>query len=263
MANRKRAEARRKAQAKAARRGHSVEGGAEGSAGLTINIWAIIGVLILLAIGGVVWATSGSDDSKSDNSGTETTGVDLSNLPTSQPVTVTGDALPTFDPDNTGNIAPVGGLPDLGAGLPAPPLSGLDFQGDAVTIDPAANGPYMIVFLAHWCPHCNAEVPRLLDWKGSGGVPAELNVIGVATAVSSSAPNFPPAQWFSDKGWSWPVMVDESLGDGLAGKAASVYGASGWPYFVIVGADGLVKARASGEVSVADLQVIVDDALAA
>ena len=262
MANRKRAEARRKAQAKAARRGQSVEGGEAGSAGITINIWAIIGVLILLAVGGVVWATAG-DDSKGETDGTETTGVDLSNLPTSQPVTFTGDALPTFDPDNTGNIAPAGEVPDLAAGLLAPLLSGLDFQGDAVTIDPAANGPYLIVFLAHWCPHCNAEVPRLLDWKGSGGVPAELNVIGVATAVSSSAPNFPPAQWFSDKGWSWPVMVDESQGDGVAGTAASIYGASGWPYFVIIGADGLVKARVSGEVSIADLQVIVDNALAA
>jgi hypothetical protein len=88
-------------------------------------------------------------------------------------------------------------------------------------------------------------------------------VIGVATAVSASSPNYPPGEWFSNKGWSWPVMVDESLGDGVAGIAASAYGASGWPYFVIVGADGLVKARVSGEVSVADLQVIVDDALAA
>ncbi len=261
MANRKRAEARRKAQAKAARRGQSVEGGTEGTAGITINIWVIIGVLLLLAVGGVVWATSG-DDSNADN-GTDTTGVDLSDLPTSQHVTVTGEALPSFDPDNTGNIAPVGELPDLGAGLPAPLLSGLDFEGDAVTIDPAANGPYMIVFLAHWCPHCNAEVPRLLDWKGSGAVPPDLNVIGVATAVSESAPNFPPAQWFSDKGWSWPVIVDESTGDLQAGVAALEYGATGWPYFVIVGADGLVKARASGEITIADLQIIVNDALSA
>ena len=254
MANRKRAEARRKAQAKAARRGQSIEGGTEGSAGITINIWAIIGVLILLAIGGVVWATSGDDNSNANNGGTDTNGVNLGDLPTSQPVTVTGEVLFPYDS---------AAAPDPSVGSPAPILSGFDFQGDAVTIDPSANGPYMIVFLAHWCPHCNAEVPRLLDWKASGGVPPELNVLGVATAVSSSAPNFPPAQWFSDKGWSWPVMVDESTGDGQAGKAAATYGATGWPYFVIVGADGLVKARSSGEITIADLQVLVDDALSA
>ena len=66
---------------------------------------------------------------------------------------------------------------------------------------------------------------------------------GVATAVDSSSVNFPPAQWFSDKGWPWPVLVDESTGAGAAGKAAAAYGATGWPYFVIVGADGKVMVR--------------------
>ena len=261
MANRQRAEARRKAQAKAARRGQSIDGGEGGSAGITINVWVIIVVVLALVTGGVIWATSRGDD-KSTSNGTSGTGVDLTDLPTSQPITVVGDVLPSFDPDQTGNIAPVGDLPDPGAGVPAPQLSGLDFQGDPITIDPAVNGPYMVVFLAHWCPHCNAEVPRLLDWKASGGVPTGLNVLGVATAVSATSPNYPPAEWFSNKGWSWPVMVDESTGDGQAGIAAAAFGASGWPYFVIVGADGLVKARVSGEVAIADLQVIINDALA-
>ena len=250
MANRKRAEARRKAQAKAARRGQSIEGGEGGTAGVTINIWVIIGVLILVAVGGVIWATSGDDDSKADG-GTETP-VE-SNIPDSQPVTVTGEVLLPYDSADP---------QDSSVGSPAPLLSGFDFQGDAVAVDPTANGPYMVVFLAHWCPHCNAEVPRLLDWKGSGAVPTELNVLGVATAASESAPNYPPSEWFSNKGWSWPVLVDESQGDGQAGKAASAYGATGWPFFVIVGADGLVKARVSGAIEVSELQVIVDDALA-
>lgn len=250
MANRKRAEARRKAQAKAARRGQVVEGGGGGGAGVTVNIWVIIVVVIAVVIGGIVLLTRGGDDgSASDN--TDSNGVSLDDLPTSQPVTITGEALLPYDAAEQSDPA---------VGQPAPVLSGLDFQGDPITVDPA-NGPYMIVFLAHWCPHCNAEVPRLLDWKASGAVPTDLDVIGVATAVAESAANYPPAQWFSDRGWSWPVLVDESLGEGEAGKSAVAFGASGWPYFVIVGADGLVKSRASGEVSIADLQVIVDDAL--
>lgn len=254
MANRQRAEARRKAQAKAARRGQSVEGGEGGSAGFTINVWVIIVVVLALVTGGVIWAaTKGDDKTATNGSGSSQVDDTSSAIPVSQPVTITGEQLFPFDSAQS---------PDPSVGAPAPLLSGLDFQGDAVTIDPAAKGPYMIVFLAHWCPHCNAEVPRLLDWKASGAVPAGLNVLGVATAVSASAPNYPPGEWFSNKGWSWPVMVDESQGDGAAGKAAAAYGATGWPYFVIVGADGLVKARVSGEVSVADLQVIVDDALA-
>lgn len=241
MANRQRAEARRKAAAKEANGG-----------GSKTWMWVTIGVLVVVAIVGVVIATSGGDDSPaaSDTTAAESGGLD--DLPTSQPVTVTGDPLPAYNPEAGADEA---------IGLTAPILEGSNFNSQPITVD-AAEGAYMLVFLAHWCPHCNAEVPKLLDWKNSGAIPAELRVIGVATAVSETAVNYPPAEWFSNKGWAWPVLVDESQGDGAAGKAAQAYGASGWPYFVIVGADGKVKVRVSGEVEVADLQQIVDAALA-
>lgn len=242
MANRQRAEARRKAQAKAA---HS---SAEGSGSRT-GIWIGLAAVIALVVGIIVFASR--DDSGSSSATDTTIG---SSLPVSQPVTVTGEPLAAFDAANS---------PDPAVGVDAPSLSGLNFASEPIVIDPATKGPYMLVFLAHWCPHCNAEVPRLNDWKHSGAVPAELNVIGVATAVSATAANYPPATWFSNKGWEWPVMVDEATGDGAAGKAAAAYGATGWPYFVIVGADGKVKVRVSGEVEISELQTIVDAALAA
>jgi thiol-disulfide isomerase/thioredoxin len=243
MANRQRAEARRKAAEKASR----------GEGGGKTWMWAAIGVVVVLGIGAIVWATSGSDDSSASDS-TESTAADpLSGLPTSQPVTVTGDPLPAFTS---------GGASDTAVGMTAPNLEGKNFTGDTITVDAEANGAYMLVFLAHWCPHCNAEIPRLLTWKNSGAVPADLDIIGVGTAVSETSPNFPPAKWFNEKGWTWPVMVDEATGDGAAGKAAQAFGASGWPYFVIVGADGKVKSRVSGEVEVAELESIVQAALA-
>ncbi len=242
MANRKRAEARRKAQAKSG----------NGDSGISPKAWIGLGVAVLL-IGGIVFFATRGDDSTADGNSPDTTEQPGTSFPDSQPVTITGDALPAFDPE---------AAVDPAIGMEVPSLSGLNFQGDEVVVDPATNGPYMIVFLAHWCPHCNAEVPRLLDWKNSGAVPAQLNVLGVATAAAEGQANYPPVSWFSNKGWSWPVLVDEALGAGAAGKAAVAYGASGWPYFVIVGADGLVKARASGQQEVAKLQAIVDAALA-
>lgn len=243
MANRQRAEARRKAAAKAAR--------GEGAGGKGL-LWAGLGVVVVIAIIIAVVAMGGDDDkgnATDGTGGTETTsGV---SFPDSQPVTVTGDSLPAYDPQASA---------DEGLGATAPVIEGLDFQGDAITLD-AADGAYMVVFLAHWCPHCNAEIPRLLDWKNSGAVPAELRVFGVATAVSKSSVNYPPAEWFSNKGWSWPVIVDESTGDGAAGKTAAAFGATGWPYIVIVGADGKVKARVSGEVEINELEAIVESAL--
>lgn len=246
MANRQRAEARRKAQSKANR--SSGEGGAGTS---KMAIWIAALVVLAFVVGAIVFASRG-DDSTADPATTENSSG-LASLPVSQPVTFTGDALPAFD-------AAIN--PDPAIGMDAPLLSGLNFSSSPIVIDPATKGPYMLVFLAHWCVHCNAEVPRLISWKNSGAVPAGLNVIGVPTAVSQTAPNYPPAVWFSEKGWPWPTLVDEAQGDGAAGKAATAYGASGWPYFVIVGADGKVKARVSGEVEIADLQTIVDTALA-
>ena len=32
----------------------------------------------------------------------------------------------------------------------------------------------MVVFLAHWCPHCNAEIPVLNEWRDSGEIPDGL-----------------------------------------------------------------------------------------
>lgn len=241
MANRQRAEARRKAQAKAARSGED--------GGNKMMMWIAIGVVVLLAGGIAFFATRGDDDASADSETTVSTPG--ASFPDSQPVTITGEALVPF----------ASGGEDLAVGMPAPKLSGLDFRGEEISITPD-EGPYMLVFLAHWCVHCNAEVPRLIDWRNSGGVPSDLDVIGVATAVAKGADNYPPASWFSNKGWPWPVMVDETTGEGTAGKAAQAFGASGWPYFVIVGEDGLVKVRVSGEVEAAELQVIVDEALA-
>lgn len=243
MANRQRAEARRKAAAKAAKS----EGG-----GSKLWIWVTVGVVAVIAVVGAVVVLGGGDEDGAADGGSDTTAEQTtSSFPDSQPVTITGEPLPSYE----------GGAADSAVGLTAPRLEGSDFQGDPVVVDGAENGPTMLVFLAHWCPHCNAEVPVLLDWKNSGAVPADLNVVGIATAAAESAVNYPPADWFSSKGWSWPVLVDEKLGEGEAGMAAVAYGATGWPYIVVIDGEGNVTARASGEKTVAEIEALVATAL--
>jgi hypothetical protein len=52
------------------------------------------------------------------------------------------------------------------------------------------------------------------------------------------------------------------MADSEAKDAARAYGVSGFPFFTIVGADGKVKARASGELGTDRINQIVTAALA-
>jgi thiol-disulfide isomerase/thioredoxin len=157
-----------------------------------------------------------------------------------------------------GSVLPPGqGEDDPAIGTPVPTLRGRDYEGNEVTIAPGTGGPMMVVFLAHWCPHCNAEIPVLLEWQESGEMPDELQISGVSTAATPDRPNYPPDQWLQEKGWAWPVLADD---DQLT--AANAYGVTGFPYFVIVDADGNVVVRNSGEIPLEDLDAMVDEAIA-
>jgi thiol-disulfide isomerase/thioredoxin len=153
-------------------------------------------------------------------------------------VKATGEILSRLDdPDN-----------DPARGKLAPSVNGFGFDGAPLTIAPTGK-PMLVVFLAHWCPHCNAEIPRLIEWKDSGAMPADLGVVGVSTGARDDAPNWPPSQWVVDKAWPWPVMADsEDQGAALA------FGVSGYPGLILLNGDGKVLARRSGEASIDELK---------
>ena len=205
------------------------------------------GVIAAIVIAFVIAIVAvGSNDSGSS----DTTKVPSSDGSVSagenQPVEVVGEVLEALPESND----------DSTIGLTAPTLNGYAFDGSNLSVTPGDGKPYMLVFLAHWCPHCNREIPRLIEWQASGAIPADLQIIGVSTAVASDRPNYPPSQWLVAKGWPWPVMVDSEAMD-----AAEAYGVSGYPFFALVGADGKVKVRGSGELEIDQLNQIVDAAL--
>lgn len=159
-----------------------------------------------------------------------------------QEVTVTGDALE--------RLPKSGDDPEIGNQAPA--LSGFGFDGSPVEVTPGDGRPTLVVFLAHWCPHCNREVPRLVEWNDAGEVPADLRIVGVSTGADDAAPNWPPSEWIADENWPWPVMADTE--DQVA---AAAYGLPGYPYFVLIGADGTVLDRQSGEVPIDTLEDVL------
>ena len=148
---------------------------------------------------------------------------------------------------------------DTAIGLPAPVVSGKGFTGTEITTD-GAGTPTLLVFLAHWCPHCQREVPLLVQWEKDGKTPTGVDVIAVATGTDPANPNFPPSEWLAREEFPalWPVIADSA-----DKKAANAFGLSGYPYFVLVDAQGNVFKRLSGEIPMDELTAIIDQMIGA
>ena len=203
----------------------------------------VIGVIavVLVALAVALIAGGGDGDDTTGDAGREGTAGTFTagGVPDDTPATATGDPLTPLGEGGT----------DPAAGQAMPVLSGTGMDGEPLTV-PAAGRPTMIVFLAHWCPHCQAELPVVQQWIDDGGLPEGVDMVAVSTAVDARRPNYPPAAWLDDKGWTAPVLVD---GDGAASEAV---GLTAFPFFVAVGADGTVVGRASGELTVDQLDGI-------
>jgi thiol-disulfide isomerase/thioredoxin len=112
--------------------------------------------------------------------------------------------------------------------------------------------PTVVAFVAHWCPHCQAEVPRLQQWRTDGSVSTAVDWATVSTSVEPSGPNYPPSAWLDRVGWTAPVLADST--DATAGQA---WGLQSFPYLVAVRADGTVAARGVGELTLDQVRTLV------
>ncbi len=153
------------------------------------------------------------------------------------PVVATGTPLPALtDP-----------AADAAVGTRAPTLTGPSLTGEG-SVDIAPDGsPTVVVFVAHWCPHCRAEVPRLVRAYASGETDG-VRLVAVATANDPSRPNYPASSWLEAEGWPTSVLLDDA-----SNTAANAYGVSGYPFIVVFDGQGNVVVRTSGELGEAGL----------
>jgi thiol-disulfide isomerase/thioredoxin len=108
------------------------------------------------------------------------------------------------------------------------------------------------LFVAHWCPHCQREVPLLASNLNTTPLPSGVEMITISTGVNAAAPNYPPSQWLKGVQWPTPVIADDAQS-----SAAQAFGLSAYPYFVFVDANNKVVARASGEMTMPDFRTAV------
>ena len=205
----------------------------------------VVGGAVLLGALALTFVTS--RNSSTVTAGASTTTVLSANnsvavAAENQPVNIVGDALPP--------------QPDTGAdkaiGTAAPPVEGHDFSGTGVTIKPGDGKPKVIVFVAHWCPHCQREIPRIVKWIGDGSISKSIEVVVVSTGVKSDAPNFPPSAWLAKENWPGAIIADDKKS--TAGQA---YGLTGFPFFALVDGAGKVVARDSGEKELGQIQALI------
>jgi thiol-disulfide isomerase/thioredoxin len=159
--------------------------------------------------------------------------------------TVDGAALPFMPPNEVVDASATGSV--------IPNLSGEDFDGSAVEIRNDDGRAKAIAFLAHWCSHCQAEVPRVQQWIDETGGNDGVDVYAVSTSMNSGRDNYPPSEWLEREGWSSPVIRDDSENSALI-----AYGAGGFPYWVFVNADGTVALRTAGELPIDQFQTILE-----
>lgn len=193
-----------------------------------VLIVALVALAVVVAIG-VAFALEGGDDTTaSDDSALEFGAVEVDGAP-----------LDEFTDEAT----------DSAVGQQAPVLIGQAADGSPVTVG-GAGEPTIVAFLAHWCPHCQAELPVLVDVAEAGGFDG-VRTVTVLTGTNPDAPNFPPAEWLEGEGWTGDVLVDDE-----AFSAAAAYGLTGYPFLVALDAEGNVVARTSGNVPAEQVEAL-------
>ncbi len=157
-------------------------------------------------------------------------------------VTVEGEGLPFFQ----------SGAADPAVGLAAPTVTGGDWNGEEFTIG-ADGRAKIIVMLAHWCPHCQAELPLLVDWVDSGGLPEDVDIYGVTVLTNRlrDSSTWPPGDWLDAAGWTSPTIMDDA-----EGSAAEAYGLTSTPTYIVLDGDNNNLGRVAGEVGTAGLEFL-------
>ena len=158
---------------------------------------------------------------------------------------IAGEALPAMPP----SVSVVDN--DPATGMIAPEITGQDFDDSAVAITHDGT-PKAVIFIAHWCSHCQAEVPRVQAWLDGGGGVDGVEIVSVTTSASSGQANWPPSSWLDREGWTSPNIRDNQASD-----AFTAYGGSSFPYWVFLNGDGTVAGRLAGQTGIDTLATVM------
>lgn len=162
----------------------------------------------------------------------------------------TSQAAPTTaDPGPTGQGGDLTVSGTATPGAPAPALSGPDLaSGKRYSLAEMTGKPTLVVFWAHWCPHCQKEMPVVQQVADEQA--GSFNFLTVTTAIGQqpAAPRFStPERLMATDSITMPVLRDGR------NEAAVAYDVKGFPAFYMVDAAGKLVGTASGEMTAEEL----------
>lgn len=165
-----------------------------------------------------------------------------------------GDLIESGSVAIEGTPLPAYALPDSAIGQLAPSLLVQSQTGEQITLASDGETARVFGFFAHWCPHCQAELPVVSNLLDETDIPPGVEVIAVSTAVDPNANNYPPSAWFAAEAWTSTVLVDDERN-----SLASAMGVTAFPFWVVVDNNGAVTTRIAGSVEPSTLTDILQD----
>ncbi len=173
-------------------------------------------------------------------------GSGSSQFQTSGSVQVQGIKLPVFDDTAA----------DSAIGMTAPGFITSDFDGishEVTGYGLPTDTAKVIGMFAHWCPHCQVELPAVSQWLAQNQLPEGVEVIAISSLVNAGRGNYPPSKWFQSVDWPTPVLIDTK-----SDELAEALGLAGVPYWIVLGPDNTVLDRMAGEIGTDAFAALVE-----
>lgn len=142
-------------------------------------------------------------------------------------------------PDGSVSITnPSSGIIPAGQPIPEWSAPALDGSGTMKWSDYVGT-PTVLAVWAPWCPHCQAELPRL---SAAVAQHPGVQLVSVTTAVGQE-PGPTPSQYMSDNSLTFPVAMDDANRTLMTGL-----GVQGFPTTYFVDSSGNVISSTEGEI---------------
>ena len=125
---------------------------------------------------------------------------------------------------------------DIPIDPPDRPLVGsITVGGQPLVRDATSATVWVMLFVQHWCPHCDGAVRAMTVWSASK---PEVRSTVVAFNTQPWKQNYPPSDWLQSLGWRGEIVLDNAEND-----LARYFGVDRSPTFVVVGNDNRVRLR--------------------